>query len=90
MCMHEQFMQTTFDYSYYARSTTTTRMTPRIHPTASSSPSQPCSIASPTRLNAATTMISPYLIRLRPTSGVRTTSPGLLVPIAYSIAMIAT
>ena len=71
------------------RSTMTTRMTPCIHLTASCSPSPPCNIASLTRLNAATTMISPYLICLRPTSGIRMTSPELLVSIAYRVAMIA-
>jgi hypothetical protein len=46
-----------------------------IHADYSARPSikAPCSVASPTRSNAATSMISPNLICLRPTSNIRTT-----------------
>ena len=44
-----------------------------------------CNIASLTRLNAAT--ISPNLICLRPTSNIRTMSPGLFGMIACRVAM---
>ena len=56
-----------------------------------SHPSPPCNIASPTRLNVAITIISPYLICQRPTSKIRTTSSKLLTPTTYCVTiMIAT